>query len=256
MWAAIVEGVYQAIRWFQSWCGDWGLAIILVTIIFRLLMTPIINKQTKSSYMMQKLQPEMARIKERFPDDQIRQNEEMQKLYASTKFNPLAGCVPMLIQIPIFMALFQALRNIESHAGDGPFKFYNIVPDLIQTPSGMWSQGFGAALPYVLLLVIFAGATFIPMLLQQKTQTDPTQKKTTYIMSAVMSIMMLWIGWSSPAGVLLFWGVSSLIAIAQQQGAMAIMRRKDEQAGTAVIDVTPDINVTRKTKKKRPTKSR
>ena len=75
-------------------------------------------------------------------------------------------------------------------------------------------------------------------------------------MSAVMSIMMLWIGWSSPAGVLLFWGVSSVIAIAQQQGAMAIMRRKDEQAGTAVIDVTPDINVTRKTKKKRPTKSR
>ena len=256
MWAAIVEGVYQAIRWFQSWCGDWGLAIILVTIIFRLLMTPIINKQTKSSYMMQKLQPEMARIKERFPDDQVRQNEEMQKLYASTKFNPLAGCVPMLIQIPIFMALFQALRNIENHAGDGPFTFYNLVPDLIQTPSGTWAEGFSTAFPYVLLLAIFAFATFVPMLLQQKTQTDPTQKKTTYIMAIVMSVMMLWIGWSSPAGVLLFWGVSSLIAIAQQQGAMAVMRRKDEQAGTAVIDVTPNINVTRKEKKKRPTKSR
>ena len=256
MWAAIVEGVYQAIRWFQTWCGDWGLAIILVTIIFRLLMTPIINKQTKSSYMMQKLQPEMAKIKERFPDDQVRQNEEMQKLYASTKFNPLAGCVPMLIQIPIFMALFQALRNITAHEADGPFTFYNLVPDLIETPSSMWSQGFGAAFPYVLLLAIFAFATFVPMLLQQKTQTDPSQRKTTYIMAVVMSIMMLWIGWSSPAGVLLFWGVSSIIAIAQQQGAMAVMRRKDEQAGTAVIDVTPDINVQRKTKKKRPTKSR
>ena len=256
MWAAIVEGVYQAIRWFQSWCGDWGLAIILVTIIFRLLMTPIIHKQTKSSYMMQKLQPEMNKIKERFPDDQVRQNEEMQKLYASTKFNPLAGCVPMLIQIPIFMALFQALRNIEAHAGDGPFTFYNLVPDLIQTPSGMWSQGFSAAFPYVLLLVIFAGATFVPMLLQQKTQTDPTQKKTTYIMSAVMSIMMLWIGWSSPAGVLLFWGVSSLIAIAQQQGSMRIMKNQDAAAAEQAVYAAPDINVTRKTKKKRPTKSR
>ena len=256
MWAAIVEGVYQAIRWFQTWCGDWGLAIILVTIIFRLLMTPIIHKQTKSSYMMQKLQPEMNKIKERFPDDQVRQNEEMQKLYASTKFNPLAGCVPMLIQIPIFMALFQALRNITAHEGDGPFTFYNLVPDLIQTPSGMWSQGFGAAFPYVLLLVIFAGATFVPMLLQQKTQTDPTQKKTTYIMSAVMSIMMLWIGWSSPAGVLLFWGVSSLIAIAQQQISMRIMKKQDEENAIQAAFAAPDINVTRKNKKKRPTKSR
>ena len=256
MWAAIVEGVFQAIAWFESWCGDWGLAIILVTIIFRLLMTPIIHKQTKSSYMMQKLQPEMNRIKERFPDDQVRQNEEMQKLYASTKFNPLAGCVPMLIQIPIFMALFQALRNIEKHADLGPFTFYNIIPDLIQTPSGMWGQGFAAAFPYVLLLVIFAGATFVPMLLQQKTQTDPTQKKTTYIMSAVMSIMMLWIGWSSPAGVLLFWGVSSVIAIIQQQTSMRIMKKQDEEAAAQAAFAAPDINVTRKTKKKRPTKSR
>ena len=256
MWAAIVEGVYQAIRWFESWCGDWGLAIIVVTIIFRLLMTPIINKQTKSSYQMQKIQPEMNRIKERFPDDPTRQNEEMQKLYASTKFNPLAGCVPMLIQIPIFMALFQALRNIEAHAADGPFTFYSLVPDLIETPASMWSNGFGAAFPYVLLLVIFAGATFVPMMLQQRTQSDPTQKKTTYIMSAIMSVMMLWIGWSSPAGVLLFWGVSSLIAIAQQQLSMRALKKKDEQEGTAVIDVTPTVNVKRVTKKKRPTKSR
>ena len=130
------------------------------------------------------------------------------------------------------------------------------MPDLIKSPADVWSQGFGTAFPYVLLLVIFAGATFVPMLLQQKTQTDPTQKKTTYIMAVVMSVMMLWIGWSSPAGVLLFWGVSSIIAIAQQQGAMAVMRRKDEEAGTTIIDVTPNINVQRKEKKKRPTKSR
>lgn len=256
MWAAIVEGVFQVIAWFESWCGDWGLAIIVVTIIFRLLMTPIIHKQTASSHQMSKLQPEMNRIKERFPDDQVRQNEEMQKLYASTKFNPLAGCIPMLIQIPIFMALFQALRNIESHQDLGPFTFYNLVPDLIETPASTWSQGFGTALPYLLLLLVFAGATFVPMLLQQSNQTDPTQKKTTYIMSAVMSLMMLWIGWSSPAGVLLFWGASSVIAIAQQQISKKILEKQDEENGTAVIDITPTVNVKRKTKKKRPTKSR
>ena len=255
MWAAIVEGVFQVIAWFKSWCGDWGLAIIVVTIIFRLLMTPIIHKQTASSYQMSKLQPEMNRIKERFPDDQVRQNEEMQKLYASTKFNPLAGCVPMLIQIPIFMALFQALRNIEAHQDLGPFTFYNLVPDLIGTPASTWSQGFAVGFPYILLLIIFAGATFVPMLLQQSNQ-DPTQRKTTYIMSAVMSLMMLWIGWSSPAGVLLFWGASSLIAIAQQQISKNILKKQDEANGTAVIDVSPTVNVQRKAKKKRPTKSR
>ncbi|MBR2789826.1 MAG: YidC/Oxa1 family membrane protein insertase, partial [Eggerthellaceae bacterium] len=105
-------------------------------------------------------------------------------------------------------------------------------------------------------LIIFAGATFIPMLLQQKTQTDPTQKKTTYIMSAVMSIMMLWIGWSSPAGVLLFWGASSVIAIAQQQISMRRMKKQDEANAEQAVFAAPDINVTRKNKKKRPTKSR
>ncbi len=256
MWAAIVEGVFQTIAWFKTWCLDWGLAIIVVTIIFRLLMTPIIFKQQKSSYQMQKLQPEMARIKERFPDDQVRQNEEMQKLYASTKFNPLAGCIPMLIQIPIFMALFQALRNIENHLDLGPFTFYNLVPDLVQNPSGAFAEGIGTSVPYIILLLIFAGATFIPMLLQQRNQTDPMQKRTTYIMSAVMSIMMLWIGWTSPAGVLLFWGTSSLLAILQMQISQRILKKQDEEAGTAVIDVTPTVNVQRKTKKKRPTKSR
>lgn len=256
MWDKIVEGVFQSIAWFETWLYDWGLAIVVVTIIFRLLMTPIIHKQTKSSYMMNKLQPEMNKIKERFPDDQVRQNEEMQKLYASTKFNPLAGCVPMLIQIPIFMALFQALRNIEVHQDLGPFKFYNLVPDLTTTPSAMWGEGFSAAFPYVLLLAIFALATFVPMLLQQKNQTDPTQKKTTYIMSAVMSVMMLWIGWSSPAGVLLFWGVSSLIAIAQQQISMNLMKKKDAERGDTVVYSAPvEVNVQRKQRKKRPTKS-
>lgn len=254
MWDAIVEGVFQCVAWFESWCYDWGLAIIIVTILFRLLMWPIIHKQTKSSYQMSKLQPEMNKIKERFPDDQVRQNEEMQKLYASTKFNPLAGCIPMLIQIPIFMALFQALRNIENHLDLGPFTFYNLVPDLTQTPSGSLQDG--TFLPYLILLLVFALATFVPMLLQQRNQTDQTQKRTTYIMSAIMSLMMLWIGWSSPAGVLLFWGVSSLLAIAQQQISTSRLKKQDAERAEQMIYEAPQINVTRKAKKKRPTKSR
>ncbi len=256
MWSAIVSGVFSIIAWFQSWCDDWGLAIILVTIIFRLCMRPITHKQTKSSYQMQKIQPEMQRIQERFPNDQVRQSEEMQKLYASTKFNPQAGCIPMLIQIPVFMALFQALRSIEDYSDLGPFTFYGLVSDLTMSPSDAWSEGIGTFVPYIILLLVFAFATFIPMIIQQRGQSDPKQKQMTLIMSAVMTIMMLFIGWSSPAGVLLFWGTSSLLAILMQQVSKGMLKRKDEREGTAVIDVTPSVNVQRKTKKKRPTKSR
>ena len=94
------------IEWFNTIVGDWGLAIILITIIFRAIMLPIMHKQTKSSYMMKKRNPEMNRIKELYADDQKRQSEELQKVYAEAKFNPISGCIPMFIQMPIFILLY------------------------------------------------------------------------------------------------------------------------------------------------------
>ncbi len=104
-------------------------------------------------------------------------------------------------------------------------------------------------------MVVFAGATFPPMVLQQMNNKDSAQRKQMVIMSAVMSVFMLWISWSSPAGVLLFWGASSLIGLGQQQISMRIMKRDAEAAET--IEVKPiEVDVTRKVKKPRPTKKR
>ena len=243
----------------HSLVGDWGLAIIIITIIFRLAISPLMQKQIKSTHQMQKLQPIMQELQTKYADDQQRLQEEMQKLYAEAHFNPLAGCLPILLQMPIFMALFGVLRDMPRYMGNdaGSYEFYSLVPDLTMTPSMALAEGFMTFLPYLILLILFAAATFAPMVMQQMTTPDSPQKKQTLIMAALMSVMMLWIGWSSPGGVLLFWGTSSLIGIAQQRIVMSSLKRADEAKAAEEDEIKPiEVDVTRKVKKKRPTKSR
>ena len=255
MWEAFKNFIFWLIQAFYNICGDWGLAIIIITLIFRAAITPLMYTQSKSSYNMRKIQPLITQIKERFPDDIQRQNEETQKLYAQAKFNPLAGCVPMLIQMPIFIALFQVLREMSERVSDTTdYVFFHLVPDLTLTPAGAFAIDIPTFSPYIILLAIFALCTFIPTLLMQNQTQDPQQKKMTLIMVVVMSIMMIWIGWSSPAGVLLFWGASSLLAIAQQQISMRIIEKKDAETEAPAYELPSEVNVTRKVKKPRPTK--
>ena len=117
MWEVFKNWIFDIIQFFFGFCQDWGLAIIIVTIIFRVLISPLMHKQTKSSYQMQKVQPLMQEIQAKYANDPQRMQEEMQKLYADAKFNPLAGCLPMLLQMPIFIALFQVLREMPNYLG-------------------------------------------------------------------------------------------------------------------------------------------
>lgn len=256
MWDAFKDIIFQILSFFYPFFNDWGMAIIIVTILFRLLVSPLIHTQTKSSYQMQKFQPLMTEIQTKYADDPRRMQEEMQKLQAESHFNPLAGCLPMLLQMPIFIALFQVLQSMGNRVGSDSYCFYNLVPNLVLSPSDALGNGFGAFVPYLVLLIVFAGATFLPTVLMQMGQKDNPQQKQTLIMVVIMSLFMLWIGWGSPAGVLLFWGVSSLIGVCQQQVSMRIMKKKDAEK-EVVEEIKPvEINVTRKVKKKRPTKKR
>ena len=256
MWDAFKDWIFSVIQFFHGFCNDWGLAIIIVTIIFRIIVAPLMHKQAKSSYQMQKVQPLMQEIQKKFANDPVRQQEEMQKLYAEAKFNPLAGCLPMLLQMPIFIALFQVLSEMGQRTQGTEYKFYNLVPNLVTTPSQAITGGFGTFVPYLILMLVFAGATFLPMILMQKNNKDSAQRKQTLIMSGVMSLFMLWISWGSPAGVLLFWGASSLIGVAQQQVSLRIMKKKDA-VEEAVVEVKPiEVDVTRKVKSPRPKKKR
>ena len=103
MWDVFKDWIFNVIQFFYDFCGDWGLAIIIVTIIFRILVAPLMHKQAKSNFQMQKIQPQIQKIQEKYASDQPRMQQEMQRLYAEAKFNPLAGCLPMLLQMPIFI---------------------------------------------------------------------------------------------------------------------------------------------------------
>ena len=114
MWDWFINFLVWVIETFAGWFGDYGLAIIFMTVIFRLLLMPLTMKQLKSSARMQVLQPKMQEIQERYADDPMRMQEEMRKFQAENNFNPLGGCLPMLLQWPIFFALFGALRAIST----------------------------------------------------------------------------------------------------------------------------------------------
>jgi YidC/Oxa1 family membrane protein insertase len=184
--------------------------------------------------------------------------QETQKLYADAKFNPLASCIPMLIQMPIFIALFQVLRNIQDYFPNySSFCFYNLVPDLLKNPSEAWMDGIGAFAPYGVLIIIFVAATFLPSLLSMQGNNDQQQRNQTYMMTAIMGIMMLFVSWGSPAGVLLFWGTSGIIATLTQQLYMRHLKRSAAKEEEEIIEVAPvKVEVERREKKKRPKKKR
>ena len=256
MWDAFKDWIFSCIQFFSNFVGDWGLAIIIITVIFRAIVAPIMHKQIKSNFQMQKIQPLIKEVQTKFSNDPVRMNEEMQKLYAETKFNPLAGCLPMLLQMPIFLAMFQTLRELGGRQTGVSYTFYRFGSRSDADPVRDVLHGIVAFFPYLVLMLVFALATFLPMILQN-IHNDSAQRNQMLIMGGIMTLMMLWISWGSPAGVLLFWGTSSIIGILQNQITMRMMKKAEAAKEAETIDVKPvKVNVERKQKKKRPTKKR
>ena len=106
MWDWIVNILFVVLQFIQQFAVDWGLSIIILVLIVRIILTPLLLKSTKATARMQVLQPKMMEIQEKYADDPQRQAEELQKFYSENKFNPFGGCLPLLIQMPILLALF------------------------------------------------------------------------------------------------------------------------------------------------------
>lgn len=180
MWDWIVNILFELLKLIQTFAVDWGLSIIILVVIIRLLLTPLMLKSTKSTARMQVLQPKMLEIQERYADDPQRQAEEMQKFYSENKFNPMAGCLPLLIQMPVLFALFTLLRNLPDYFNDGTFSFFNILPDLTTTPSASFADGFMVALPALVCLILFAVLTLIPQLYMSAQPDRPAGPEHAY----------------------------------------------------------------------------
>lgn len=254
MWDGILTACADFLNWLAHLVGDWGLAIIIVTLVIRIILFPVQRKQLKSSFQMQKVQPRMQEIQQMYAGDQVRMQQEMQKLYQETGFNPLSGCLPMIVQMPIFIILFQVLRtkiglyeSEELHVS-----FYNILPNLTQTVPDAFATGIMYSIPYIIVMIMFIGFSVAPMLMQLKQNQQ--NKNQSLMMLSVMGIMFCWMAFISPAGVMLYWALSSMFGFVQTIITQRKLKHEDAEKEQQAPAKPIKVNVERKEKKKRPTK--
>ena len=255
MWDWIVNILFQILAFIQSFAVDWGLSIIILVLIVRLILTPLLLKSTKSTARMQVLQPKLMELQERYQDDPQRLNEEMQKFYTQNKFNPLGGCLPLLIQMPILFALFTLLRDLPNYfEGSSSFSFYSILPDLTTSPAAAMAHGLSAAAPYIVSLLLFAVLTLIPQLYTSRNQTG-SQASSMRSMAIITGVMMLFIGWGLPAGVLLYYDVSTLWQVIQQVFVtQRVIDKAKAEEEERLANAPIEVDVVRRERAKRPHK--
>ena len=214
----LTKPISFAINWFYSYVGNFGLAIIAFTILMRLILFPLAQTSFKSMAKMKKLQPEMQRLKETYPDDRQKMQQELMALYKKEGANPVAGCLPIVVQIPIFFSLYKVLFvTIEMYHAP----FYGWIHDLsapdplgILTIFGLiqWDVPNALSIINIGILPIFMGFT---MWLQQKLNpapTDATQAKIFAFLPFVFTFILA----GFAAGLVLYWSVNNILSIAQQ----------------------------------------
>jgi YidC/Oxa1 family membrane protein insertase len=176
--------------------GNWGIAIIGLTILVKTALFPLSAAGFKSMAKMRKLQPEMARLKERFGDDKQKFSQAMMELYKKEGANPLGGCFPILLQMPVFLALYWALME---------------SVELRQAPFILWIDDLSVMDPYFVLPILMGGSMFLTQLMQPEPP-DPMQAKVMKLMPIMFTFFFLWF----PSGLVLYWLVNNILSAAQQ----------------------------------------
>jgi YidC/Oxa1 family membrane protein insertase len=193
----IAVPMLRGLQWFYSFFPNYGVALILLTLLIRMLLFPLSFASFKSMKKMQKVQPELAKIKEKFKDDPPRMQKETMALFKKAGANPLGGCLPMLLQMPIFFAFYRVL--------------YGAV-ELVGAPFYGWIHDLSIADPYYVLPVIMAITMFAQQKLTPATSADPTQQKVMMFMPLIFGFIMK----DLPAGLNLYIAVSTAFGIGQQ----------------------------------------
>ena len=217
----ITKPLFKLMDFVFHLVGNFGITILIVTVIIKLLFFPLANKSYESMAKMKKVQPEMLAIRDRFGEDKLKQQQAMMELYKREKINPLAGCLPVLVQIPVFFALYKVLFvTIEMrHA-----PFYGWIQDLAaQDPTNLFNL-FGL-LPFDPTLIpligtylhmgfwpLLMGATMWLTMQLNPQQADPTQQMIFNWMPVMFTFMMA----SFPAGLVIYWAWSNLLSLFQQ----------------------------------------
>lgn len=196
MLTVLAQPLFTALDWVHGVTGNWGVAIILVTLLLKALFYPLSETSGRSMAKMKLLSPRIKNLQETYKDDRDKLGRAMMDLYKREKVNPATGCLPMIIQIPVFFAFYQVL--LES-------------VEMRQAPFAFWIHDLSARDPLFILPAIMAAAMFMQYKLNP-TAADPVQQKVFMIMPLVMSFTFAFF----PAGLVLYWVTNTLLSIAQQ----------------------------------------
>lgn len=196
-WLTVIAApLFWVLSWLHSLTGNWGWAIILVTVALKAIFFPLSAASYKSMAKMRVLGPRLQRMKELYGNDKAKMQQEMMNLYRTEKINPLGGCLPILVQIPVFIALYWVLLG---------------SVEMRHAPWLGWIQDLSAKDPYFILPVIMGVSMLIQMKLNP-TPPDPIQAKVMMAMPIIFTFMFLWF----PSGLVLYWVVNNVLSIAQQ----------------------------------------
>ena len=193
----IAKPLHWLLSTIQTFVGNWGLAIIMLTFIVRGAMYPLTKAQYTSMAKMRMLQPKLQEMKERIGDDRQRMSQEMMELYKREKVNPLGGCLPLVLQMPIFIALYWALME---------------SVELRHAPFFGWIQDLSAQDPFYVLPLLMGASMFLIQKMSPTTVTDPMQQKIMTFMPVVFTFFFLFF----PSGLVLYWLVSNVVTLLQQ----------------------------------------
>ncbi|WP_133182627.1 membrane protein insertase YidC [Shewanella decolorationis] len=205
-WLAVP--IHWLLMFYQSFVGNWGVAIILITLTVRGLLFPLTKAQYTSMAKMRNLQPKLQDLKERFGDDRQKMGQAMMELYKKEKVNPMGGCLPILLQMPIFIALYWVL--LESF-------------ELRHAPFMLWIHDLSVQDPYYILPLLMGASMFVMQKMQPIAPTmDPMQVKMMQWMPMIFTVFFLWF----PSGLVLYWLVGNIVAIIQQKIIYAGLEKK------------------------------
>mgnify|MGYP003632918363 CR=1 FL=1 len=206
----ISQPLFVLLQWIHSIVGNWGFAIIIITIIVKGSMYWLTKKQYESMAKMRALKPKMDALKERFGDDRQKMQQAMMELYKKDKVNPMGGCLPLLFQMPIFLALYWVL--LES-------------VELRQADFILWITDLSVKDPYFVLPILTGISMYLLQKLQPMTMTDPMQQKIMQFMPVAMSLFFF----IFPAGLVLYWLISNVITLVQAKIIYASMEKRGLQ---------------------------
>ncbi|MBE0528171.1 MAG: membrane protein insertase YidC [Thermoleophilia bacterium] len=204
---------------------SWGLAIIGLTIIVRLVLFPLTWKQFKSAQQMQVIQPQIKELQKKYKSDRGKLQQETMKLYQEHRVNPFASCLPLLLQLPVFISLYAAIKGL------GPLSapIYQPSVEALNRASFLWIPHLGLPDPYYILLILYVGSQMISTELMLATQSDKTQKM---IMRAMPIIFVIFL-YRFPAGLFVYWVTTNIWTIGQQLIIRRTMPKPEELAARA-----------------------